>query len=404
MAEDVHHYDPKAAGYSTSVAAATRDPQGLESVNVQNNDADPTKETDSSKSTRPSAKEFAYLDIPAIDDFRLRLYFIVNNTIFQTFVIALIIVNSIFMGIGTFEVSENMRDFLEKSDEVFLYLFTAELCLQIMVHLHRMFYDPWLVFDFITVSLSLAFKGFTIVRSFRIFRAFRLFARVPALQKIVRAILSTGPQMSAICLVLFLVFYIFAVMFTTLFGECYEDGCYCEDPPKCSNGLGKDYFGRLDLTFMTLFQLMTMDDWRTVLDLTSSKYSLAWVPILIFIVVSSFVMLNLIIAVLCEALSALEPDSSATETEKNSNSDEDAAAVKEMLAQQRKMENLINSANNLLRRIENLELNEADSTRCLSDIVKETTNLRGAMSSVTNVQNLKRGRIASRNSSSRTSR
>jgi hypothetical protein len=108
------------------------------------------------------------------------------------------------------------------------------------------------------------------------------------------------PRMFAIGLLLFLVSYIFAVMFTQLFKDLYERGLTDED-----------YFGRMDDTFFTLTQIMTLDNWADIARQVMAVYSWAWLPFVVFVIVTSFVVVNLIIAVICDAISALHDDEKA---------------------------------------------------------------------------------------------
>lgn len=99
--------------------------------------------------------------------------------------------------------------------------------------------------------------------------------------------------MLAIGLLLLLLSYIFGVMFTQLFKDFYKKG-YTEE----------DFYGRLDLTLFTLFQIMTLDDWadlcRDVMQVQGYEWS--WILFITFIIATAFVVLNLIIAVICDAV------------------------------------------------------------------------------------------------------
>jgi hypothetical protein len=108
------------------------------------------------------------------------------------------------------------------------------------------------------------------------------------------------PRMFAIGLLLFLVSYIFAVMFTQLFKDLYERGLTDED-----------YFGRMDDTFFTLFQIMTLDAWADIARQVMAVHVWAWLPFVVFVIVTGFVVVNLIIAVICDAISALHDDEKA---------------------------------------------------------------------------------------------
>lgn len=114
------------------------------------------------------------------------------------------------------------------------------------------------------------------------------------------ALFGVMPRMFAIGLLLFLVSYIFAVMFTQLFKDLYAEGKTYDN-----------YFGRLDETFFTLFQMMTLDNWSDIARQVMKEYSWAWLPFVVFVIVTGFVVVNLIIAVICDAISALHEEEKA---------------------------------------------------------------------------------------------
>ena len=235
--------------------------------------------------------------------FRLVTGRIVNDDRVQLLIVIMISVNAIMMGLATFDfVSQNpaVDAAFEKTDQAFLIIFTIELGMQFIYHGFRLFLDGWLVFDFIIILLSWTFASAQIIRAFRIFRALRLITRVEVMRNLVTALFSVMPRMAAIGLLLFLIFYIFAVMFTSLFKNLYREKLTIWD-----------YFGRLDATFFTLFQIMTLDEWSSVAREVMLTYPWAWAPFVAFVIISGFVVVNLIIAVICDAISALHDDARA---------------------------------------------------------------------------------------------
>lgn len=235
-----------------------------------------------------------------INDFRELCGAIVNDEKVQLFIVFLIAVNAVMMGVGTFEfVTDNpeIDSAFEVVDQVFLIIFTIELAFQIAYLGFRLFLDGWLVFDFIIIVVSWSFSSVQIIRAFRIFRALRLVTRIEVMKNLVLAVFSVMPRMAAIGLLLLLIFYIFAVMFTQLFKDLYHEG-------KTSD----DYFSRLDATFFTLFQIMTLDSWADIAREVIDDIQWAWLPFVIFVTISGFIVVNLIIAVICDAVSALEED------------------------------------------------------------------------------------------------
>uniref|UniRef100_A0A7S4VK10 Ion transport domain-containing protein n=2 Tax=Ditylum brightwellii TaxID=49249 RepID=A0A7S4VK10_9STRA len=225
---------------------------------------------------------------------------IVNDDRVQIFIIALIVINGIMLGIATFDfVTDDpaMENRFEIVDEVLLGIFTVELALQFIFHGMALFNDGWLVFDFIIIAVSYGLSSFTIVRAFRIFRALRLLTRVEVMKNLVSALLSVIPGMASIALLLSLVFYIFAVMFTSLFKDLWRDG----DGP-----LEFNYFGTIWDSLFTCFQFMTLDDWNPIVREVMTERSWAWLPFITFIIFSGFIIVNLLIAVICDAVSMLQ--------------------------------------------------------------------------------------------------
>lgn len=227
----------------------------------------------------------------------------VNHKRVQFFIVWLIAVNAMMMGIGTSEVikeNERARDAFEAVDKAFLIVFTIELGMQFIYHGWRILIDGWLLFDTIIIVISWAFAEVQIIRAFRIFRALRLITRIKVMKNLILALFGVIPRMLAIGVLLFLVSYIFAVMFTQLFKDLYEDGL-----------TDADYFGSMDNTFFTLFQIMTLDAWAAIARQVMETYPWAWLPFIIFVIITGFVVVNLMIAVICDSIAALHDDDKA---------------------------------------------------------------------------------------------
>lgn len=185
-----------------------------------------------------------------LNDARRFMGKIINDTRVQNTILLLIIVNAIMMGIATFpaiKTNPNIISKFEIVDQVFLIIFTVESGMQLLYHGWTLFKDGFLVFDLLIVVMSWALEGAQVFRAFRIFRAMRLITRVATLKNLVLALFSVVPKMTAIFMLLALIFYIFAVMFTQLFKGMYDAG-EVSDP----------YFDSLPNSFFTLFQMMTL--------------------------------------------------------------------------------------------------------------------------------------------------
>jgi voltage-gated sodium channel len=137
----------------------------------------------------------------------------------------------------------------------------------------------------IGIALIPASEAFSVLRALRILRVLRLVALVPSMRGVVAALLTAVPGMASIAALLGLLLYIAAVMATQLFGDAVPDR-----------------FGDLGTSLFTLFQVMTTDDWANVARAAMVAQPLAWIFFVVYLLVSTFAVLNLFIAVVVRAM------------------------------------------------------------------------------------------------------
>ncbi len=163
--------------------------------------------------------------------------------------------------------------------------------LRIYVYKGSFFGDSWSLFDFTVVAISLvpASGGFEIFRVLRVLRLFRLITVVPQMRKIIAALLSVIPGIASIAGLLTLFFYIFAIMSTQLFEKGFPE-----------------WFGTLGESFYTLFQIMTLESWSMgIVRPVMEVYPLAWIFFIPFIFLATFIIVNLIIAIVVDAMNEM---------------------------------------------------------------------------------------------------
>ncbi len=235
------------------------------------------------------------------------IHTLVESSRFQNFIMGLIVLNGITMG---FETSKSLvldyGTFFTWFNGFVITVFTIEIMLRIYTYKTAFFKDPWSIFDFVIVAISLvpASAGFEIFRVLRVLRLFRLITIVPQMRKIIVALLSVIPGIGSIAGLLTLFFYIFAIMSTQLFGEKFPE-----------------WFGTLGESFYTLFQVMTLESWSMgIVRPIMEAYPLAWVFFVPFIFLSTFIIVNLIIAIVVDAMNEMnesEEESIAKVSDKN---------------------------------------------------------------------------------------
>jgi len=246
------------------------------------------------------------INVLAIDDkhpkpfqaFRISSGAVVNNVIFQAIILACIAANSIMIGISTYEFIEDNPSYTQvfaSFDRVFLVIYTIELSLQFGYRGYTIFMDGWLIFDLVVVGLSWAFESFQFSPVLRTFRSLRLVSGFKNLQLLAMTLVDASPKLSSIGVLLCLMFYIFSVMFTMLYGNIYEEGL-----------TEYDNFSRLDKSFFTLFQMTTLDSWGMIMNETKDLFpEYYWIPFVVVVNVLHFFVLNMMISVICDGVIGL---------------------------------------------------------------------------------------------------
>jgi len=207
----------------------------------------------------------------------------------QQFIMAVIVVNAVVLGLETSAtVMAAAGPFLEIVDVVAVSIFVVVIAIKLVVYRLAFFRTAWNVFDLVIVSLSLlpASHSLSVFRAFRILRALRLMSLVPKMRAVVEALLQAIPGMGAIVALLLLVFYVFAVMATTLFGGAFED-----------------WFGTVGQSFYSLFQIMTLESWSMgIVRPVMERFPYAWAFFVPFILITTFAVLNLFIAIIVNSM------------------------------------------------------------------------------------------------------
>lgn len=207
----------------------------------------------------------------------------------QHFIITLILINAVLLGLETSaSIMLEWGVFILTLDKVILVIFVVEIVLRLYVYRFKFWRDPWSVFDFSVVAIALipASGPFAVLRALRVLRVLRLLTMVPSMRRVVGALLSAVPGLGSIGVMLLIFYYVFAVIATNLFGNAYPE-----------------WFGGLGNSFYTLFQIMTLESWSMgIVRPIMETYPYAWMFFVPFIMVATFTMLNLFIAIIVSAM------------------------------------------------------------------------------------------------------
>ena len=235
----------------------------------------------------------------------------------------LIVINAITLGFETSAIiMGHIGPVLLMFDKIVIVIFCVEIVLRIYAHGPAFFRDPWGVFDFIVVAITLtpSNDSLSVLRSLRVLRVLRLVSAVPRLRRIVAALLHAVPGVAAIGALLMLVFYVFAVITTKLFGSAFSD-----------------WFGTIGESMFTLFQIMTLESWSMgIVRPVMAEHPWAWAFFIPFILITSFAVINLFIGVIVDAMQTQHrQEEDETEREMEANTEElrqEIAALRQEIA------------------------------------------------------------------------
>lgn len=234
---------------------------------------------------------------PPPPGYRRTLGAFATSTPFSNLVLGLILLNAITLGLQTSSgVMASIGGPLRVIDTIILSVFVVELVLKLIAWRLAFFRSGWNVFDFIIVGISLvpASDGLTVLRTLRVLRLLRLISQIPKLREIVEAIGRSLSGLMWTAALLSLIFYIFGVMGTMLFRDA-----------------APAQFGTLGSSLLSLFQVMTLDNWSIIFGTVRETYPWAWAYFVPFILIATFMVLNLFIAVIVNATQSLGRDEDA---------------------------------------------------------------------------------------------
>jgi voltage-gated sodium channel len=223
---------------------------------------------------------------------------LIESRRFDAAITALIVLNAITLGLETSpRAMEAAGPLLVIVDRFILGVFVLELAARFLVYRGAFFRDPWRIFDLLVVAFALipATGNLSVLRALRILRVLRLVSILPSLRRVVTGFIAALPGMGSIMLLMGLVYYVFSVMATKLFGSAFPD-----------------WFGSIGHSAYSLFQIMTLESWSMgIVRPVMEVYPLAWLFFIPFIVCTTFTVLNLFIGIIVSAMQA-EHEAEAT--------------------------------------------------------------------------------------------
>ncbi|KYO31072.1 hypothetical protein Y1Q_0016435 [Alligator mississippiensis] len=241
---------------------------------------------------------------------------IVDSKYFGRGIMIAILINTLSMGIEYHEQPEELTNALEISNIVFTSLFALEMLLKVLVYgPFGYIKNPYNIFDGIIVVISVweivgqQGGGLSVLRTFRLMRVLKLVRFMPALQRQLVVLMKTMDNVATFCMLLMLFIFIFSILGMHLFGCKFASERDGDTLPDRKN------FDSLLWAIVTVFQILTQEDWNKVLyngmASTSSWAALYFIALMTF---GNYVLFNLLVAILVEGFQT-EGDASKSDSE-----------------------------------------------------------------------------------------
>ena len=220
-----------------------------------------------------------------------RFYEIRNNKFFELFVITIIIFSALMIGANSYQVSPTTMQIFAFLDVVITFIFLFEIVIRFIGEpdKKRFFHNAWNFFDTFIVLVSLIpiddSEMAVLGRLVRIFRVLRMVSIIPELRILINSLIKALPQLGYVMLLMFIIFYIYAAVGSTFFAS-----------------INPDLWGNITISLLTLFRVMTFEDWTDVMYETMKVYPLSWFYYLTFIFFTAFAFLNMVIGIVVNVL------------------------------------------------------------------------------------------------------
>jgi voltage-gated sodium channel len=214
-----------------------------------------------------------------------------SNKTFEFFVIFIIIISALEIGAKTYALSENALKVTQYLDVFITLFFLVEIVIRYLAETNKkaFFKSGWNVFDTLVVLISLIpvndSEMALLARLVRVFRVLRMVSVVPELRILINSLLKAMPQLGYVMLLMFIIFYIYAAVGSFLFQT-----------------INPVLWGNIAISMLTLFRVMTFEDWTDIQYETMDVYPLSWIYYLTFIFLTAFAFLNMVIGIVVNVM------------------------------------------------------------------------------------------------------
>ena len=224
-----------------------------------------------------------------------------SNRLFELFIIFVIIASALLIGVKTYQLPSWVKPLIDGLDLLITLIFLVEISIRFLGEPQKraFFRNGWNLFDTLIVFISLIPIDDTdsalVARLVRVFRVLRMVSIVPELRLLLNSIISALPRLGYVAALIFIIFYIYAAAGSLFFDR-----------------INPELWGNISIAMLTLFRVMTFEDWTDVMYETMDVYPWSWIFYLTFIFLTTFAFLNMVIGIV---VSVLEEEQSKLDTE-----------------------------------------------------------------------------------------
>lgn len=214
-----------------------------------------------------------------------------SNRMFEGFVILIIIVSALLIGAKTYDIPPLAARAIHIADWAITFFFLTEIVIRFLGEEKKthFFRRGWNIFDTVIVVASLVpienSEMALLGRLIRVFRVLRMVSIIPEMRLLLDALLKALPQLGYVVALMFIIFYIYGAIGSLFFAK-----------------INPTLWGDISISMLTLFRVMTFEDWTDVMYETMEVYTLSWVYYLTFIFFTAFAFLNMVIGIVVNTL------------------------------------------------------------------------------------------------------
>ena len=236
-----------------------------------------------------------------MNNWQEKLNLIRSHKLFDAFIIIVIIASALLVGVKTYPIAGWVVQLVDVLDLLITVVFVVEISVRFLGERRKrdFFKSGWNWFDSIIVMVSLIpIEDSDIVlvaRLIRVFRVLRMISIIPELRILLNSLIQALPRLGYVAALIFIIFYIYAAVGTLFF-----------------ENINPELWGNIALAMLTLFRVMTFEDWTDVMCETMEVYPFSWAFYLSFIFLTTFAFLNMVIGIV---VNVLEEEQSKADTD-----------------------------------------------------------------------------------------